>query len=170
MMDSVAVKRRAATPLTAEKVTDSATDEHNLGIVTVEIEADIDENKAKIKELLSDTISVTLNPGAEDDLVVKKEPIYSENSASLPGITGEQPRPGPVGFEPGMFGGPPKKRKKEKKKHKHKHHKHKHGSKDKDGREKSREREKKHDLREETLSSLSSSPSPDKELDGSLAI
>lgn len=50
----VGVKRRASSPLSPHErepmVTTSATDEHNLGIVTVEIgAADEDENKLKIK-------------------------------------------------------------------------------------------------------------------------
>lgn len=49
-----AVKRRASSPLSPPirepTVVTSATDENNLGIVTVEIEAaDEDENKMKIK-------------------------------------------------------------------------------------------------------------------------
>ncbi|KAK6625989.1 Transcription initiation factor TFIID subunit 2 [Polyplax serrata] len=178
----VGVKRRASSPLSPHErepmVTTSATDEHNLGIVTVEIgAADEDENKLKIKELLSDTIAETLT--TEDDLV--KQEIFSENSASLPGILGGHT--GPVGFEPGMFnkkdqgdsksgyssksnqsGGHEKlkKKKKDKKKHKHKHRHHKHGK------EKSKEKVKdlnKLDVKEETLSSLSSTPSPQEDKD-----
>ncbi|BES95185.1 Transcription initiation factor TFIID [Nesidiocoris tenuis] len=108
--------------------------------------------------------------------------MYSDNSASLPGIAGAQPQ-GPVGFHPGMFNkeqtakdaqGKAKKkhRKGEKKKHKHKHkhkHDHKHSkdkkekTKEKDAKEKekdSKEKDNKLKIKEETLSSDSSSQSP----------
>ncbi|KAL0273010.1 UNVERIFIED_CONTAM: hypothetical protein PYX00_005790 [Menopon gallinae] len=170
------VKRRASSPLSPREreptVTTSATDEHNLGIVTVEIEAaEEDENKVKIKDMLTDTIADTLTV----DGTIKTE-MYSDNSASLPGISNSN-QSMPLGFEPGMFGkkefaeskpgysgktsqGPnhekPKKKKKDKKKHKHKHRHHKHGK------EKSKEKKDlgKLSVKEETLSSLSSSPSP----------
>lgn len=106
----------------------------------------------------------------------KVKEFYSDNSASLPGVTEIQ---GPVGFEPGMFKKDEehkkgdsikgKKKKKDKKKHKHKHkhkHDHKHG-KEKEKKEKGKEKDKGKDkdqalkLKEETLSSASSSPSPD---------
>jgi len=48
---NVSLKRKApsSSPPPGEKVTASATDEHNLGIVTVEIEADHDDkNKIKV--------------------------------------------------------------------------------------------------------------------------
>ncbi|PBC31457.1 Transcription initiation factor TFIID subunit [Apis cerana cerana] len=125
-------------------------------------------------------------PSVNSDGKVKSE-YYSDNSASLPGIMGT---PGPVGFEPGMFKkeeehkqksdsvNKNKKKKKDKKKHKHKHkhkHDHKHG-KDKEKKEKDKEKvkEKEKDkekdktkdssnlkIKEETLSSASSSLSPD---------
>lgn len=72
----------------------------------------------------------------------QKTDYYSDNSASLPGLTVStvDSTKGPVGFEPGMFNqdedkgdssaSKAKKKKKDKKKHKHKH-KHKH-NKDKD--------------------------------------
>lgn len=170
------IKRRAASPLSPREreptVTTSATDEHNLGIVTVEIEAaDEDESKVKIKDIMTDTIADTLTV---DDAI--KTEMYSDNSASLPGISNNS-QPMPLGFEPGMFGKKefpdskpgyggktnpvpnhekPKKKKKDKKKHKHKHRHHKHGK------EKSKEKKDlgKLNVKEETLSSLSSSPSP----------
>ncbi|VEN52251.1 unnamed protein product, partial [Callosobruchus maculatus] len=91
-----------------------------------------------------------------------KQEYFSDNSVSLPGLG----QVGPVGFEPGMFKneddrqktaspGKVKKKKKDKKKHKHKHHKHKH-SKDKEKKEKDPTKVKK----EDTLSSMSSTPSP----------
>lgn len=115
-----------------------------------------------------------------------KSEYYSDNSASLPGLMGI---PGPVGFEPGMFkkeiddnkikgeSSKGKKKKKDKKKHKHKHkhkHDHKHG-KDKDKKDKDKKdkinKDKidptianvkiKDEIKEETLSSVSSSPSPE---------
>ncbi|CAD6216069.1 GSCOCG00011268001-RA-CDS [Cotesia congregata] len=85
-----------------------------------------------------------------------KSQYYSDNSASLPGLTGAPPA-GPVGFEPGMFkkdsddhktkgeSNKGKKKKKDKKKHKHKHkhkHDHKHG-KDKDKKDKDKKKEDK---------------------------
>jgi len=92
------------------------------------------------QEVVAETVvSENMEISVDDDVKKepKNEPIYSENSASLPGIPGDGSRQGPVNFEPGMFGGAPvKKKKKEKKKHKHKHHKHKHGSKDKKEKEK----------------------------------
>lgn len=101
----------------------------------------------------------------EKDGQIKSE-YLSENSASLPGISGST---GPVGFEPGMFpksegsiksesSSKSKKKKKDKKKHKHKHkhkHEHKHkekvekktkvknkGKKDKDKKEKNKDKNK----------------------------
>lgn len=123
------------------------------------------------QELLSDTIAERLT--VEED-PIKKE-IFSDNSASLPGLSGIQT--GPVGFEPGMFSKKDqgdsksgyssksnqstgheklKKKKKDKKKHKHKHRHHKHG-KDKN---KEKKDSGKVSVKEETLSSLSSTPSP----------
>lgn len=95
---------------------------------------------------------------------VSKQEYFSDNSVSLPGMG----QTGPVGFEPGMFkkegdgkhkGDPTKvkKKKKDKKKHKHKHkHKHEHKHKDK----KEKDPTKKLIKEEETLSSVSSTPSP----------
>lgn len=103
---------------------------------------------------------------------LSKQGYFSDNSVSLPGMG----QIGPVGFEPGMFkkegdskqssespSGKPKKKKKEKKKHKHKHkHKHEH----KHNKEKDKEKKVDKDgnklgkLKEETLSSMSSTPSP----------
>ncbi|KAK9889670.1 hypothetical protein WA026_007049 [Henosepilachna vigintioctopunctata] len=98
---------------------------------------------------------------------VPKQEYYSDNSVSLPGMG----LSGPVGFEPGMFkndgvdpkikkdGDPSKlkKKKKDKKKHKHKHkHKHEH----KHGKEKKEKDPNKAKVKEETLSSVSSTPSP----------
>jgi transcription initiation factor TFIID subunit 2 len=94
-----------------------------------------------------------------------KQEYFSDNSVSLPGMG----QSGPVGFEPGMFkkegdskhksdSGKLKKKKKDKKKHKHKHkhkHEHKH-NKDKDKKEKDPSKR----VKEETLSSVSSTPSP----------
>lgn len=109
----------------------------------------------------------------------KVKEFYSDNSASLPGITENQ---GPVGFEPGMFKKDEehkksdsksdsvkgKKKKKDKKKHKHKHrhkHDHKHGKdkekKEKGAKEKKESKDQGLKVKEETLSSASSSPSPD---------
>ncbi|CAH1119125.1 unnamed protein product [Phaedon cochleariae] len=98
--------------------------------------------------------------------VLQKQDYFSDNSVSLPGMG----QSGPVGFEPGMFkkdgekhktdsSGKIKKKKKDKKKHKHKHkhkHEHKHG-KDKEKKEKDPNKLR---LKEETLSSMSSTPSP----------
>ncbi|KAH0952770.1 hypothetical protein HN011_011355 [Eciton burchellii] len=113
-----------------------------------------------------------------------KSEYYSDNSASLPGIMGTS---GPVGFEPGMFkkeseeckskndsSNKNKKKKKDKKKHKHKHkhkHDHKH-NKDKEKKEKDKSKDKEKDknkdkdpsalkIKDETLSSASSSQSPE---------
>uniref|UniRef100_A0A0A9Y392 Transcription initiation factor TFIID subunit 2 n=3 Tax=Lygus hesperus TaxID=30085 RepID=A0A0A9Y392_LYGHE len=117
-------------------------------------------------------------PSGGDKQGVNRE-LYSDNSASLPGLSGTQ---GPVGFHPGMFNkdqankdpqGKAKKKKKDKKKHKHKH-KHKHDHKhNKDKKEKDKEKDKDKDknkltkdesgklkIKEETLSSDSSSQSP----------
>lgn len=98
-----------------------------------------------------------------------KQEYFSDNSVSLPGLLGQS---GPVGFEPGMFkkehdpnklksdpSAKLKKKKKDKKKHKHKHkhkHEHKHG-KDKEKKEKDPTKMR---MKEETLSSVSSTPSP----------
>lgn len=99
-----------------------------------------------------------------------KQEYFSDNSVSLPGLMGQGD---PIGFEPGMFKKDEvkhklldpsvklKKKKKDKKKHKHKHkhkHDHKH-SKDKD-KEKKEKDPNKIRLKEETLSSVSSTPSP----------
>lgn len=112
-------------------------------------------------------------------LDIKEEPIvntakqeyFSDNSVSLPGLMGHGD---PVGFEPGMFKKDDskhkmvdaalklKKKKKDKKKHKHKHkhkHDHKH-NKDKEKKEKDPSKERVKELKEETLSSVSSTPSP----------
>nr|XP_023027468.1 transcription initiation factor TFIID subunit 2-like [Leptinotarsa decemlineata] len=100
--------------------------------------------------------------------ILQKQEYFSDNSVSLPGMG----QSGPVGFEPGMFQkdgearhksdspGRVKKKKKDKKKHKHKHkhkHEHKH-NKDKERKDKDPNRITK--LKEETLSSTSSTPSP----------
>ncbi|CAH2011712.1 unnamed protein product [Acanthoscelides obtectus] len=96
-----------------------------------------------------------------------KQEYFSDNSVSLPGLG----QVGPVGFEPGMFKkederqktaspGKVKKKKKDKKKHKHKHHKHKH-SKDKEKKDKDKKEEDPTKVKkEDTLSSMSSTPSP----------
>lgn len=116
---------------------------------------------------------------------IPKQDYFSDNSVSLPGMS----QPGPVGFEPGMFKKDPdakykldpsqkvrfdfvfsfaislsfqlKKKKKDKKKHKHKHkhkHEHKHG-KDKEKKDKDKDPNRLK-IKEETLSSVSSTPSP----------
>nr|XP_018909078.1 PREDICTED: transcription initiation factor TFIID subunit 2 isoform X1 [Bemisia tabaci] len=143
----------------------------DLGVATVEVIAGDDKSKIKAE------------PIAESH---RKSGYFSDSSVSLPGITGNNE---PIGFEPGMFkkehDGPPepkkfkedpsvaklKKKKKDKKKHKHKHkhrHEHKHSKEkkdeDKDKSDKSSKDAEKDDtgklkLKEETLSSVSSSPS-----------
>uniref|UniRef100_A0A1B6LDU4 Transcription initiation factor TFIID subunit 2 n=1 Tax=Graphocephala atropunctata TaxID=36148 RepID=A0A1B6LDU4_9HEMI len=142
---SMSLKRKAASPLKELEVVTA----DDLGVATVEVIGADDTNKSSRTKDLSEA-----GPSK-----VKTE-YYSENSASLPGISGSG---GPVGFEPGMFNKEDKlkKKKKDRKKHKHKHkHKHDH----KHGKEKEKEKEKKDlgklKIKEETLSSASSSPSP----------
>ncbi|GLH06390.1 Transcription initiation factor TFIID subunit 2 [Gryllus bimaculatus] len=130
--------------------------------------------------VLSQSSSAIPKTESRRDKETKSE-YFSDNSQSLPGIMGSS---GPVGFEPGMFhkeegdkqksepSSKLKKKKKDKKKHKHKHkhrHDHKHGKekgKEKEGKDNkdSKEKDKKDlthlKIREETLSSGSSSPSP----------
>lgn len=94
---------------------------------------------------------------------LRKQDYFSDNSVSLPGMG----QSGPIGFEPGMFkketdgkhrndANKIKKKKKDKKKHKHKHkHKHEHRH-NKDRKDKDLSKK----IKEETLSSVSSTPSP----------
>ncbi|KAF7989013.1 hypothetical protein HCN44_007323 [Aphidius gifuensis] len=135
------------------------------------------------------TAKTTTGTGATvvgSDGKIKTE-YYSDNSASLPGLMGTK---GPIGFEPGMFDKDNndkndtkvKKKKKDKKRHKHKHkhkHDHKHSKdkdkKDKDKKEKDKDKKDKdkndcvkikddvikEEIKEETLSSVSSTPSPE---------
>ncbi|XP_045473237.1 transcription initiation factor TFIID subunit 2 [Harmonia axyridis] len=127
----------------------------------VDMMTDVIVTDEKIKEEPLD-----LHVDSNQTVAVKQE-YYSDNSVSLPGMG----LSGPVGFEPGMFkpDGEPKpkkekddlmkikKKKKDKKKHKHKHkHKHEH----KHGKEKKEKDPNKIKLKEETLSSVSSTPSP----------
>uniref|UniRef100_A0A1B6I826 Transcription initiation factor TFIID subunit 2 TPR repeats domain-containing protein n=5 Tax=Homalodisca TaxID=139475 RepID=A0A1B6I826_9HEMI len=142
---SMSLKRKAASPLKELEVVTA----DDLGVATVEVIGADDTNKS----------SRSKDVGEAGPSKVKTE-YYSENSASLPGISGTG---GPVGFEPGMFNKEDKlkKKKKDRKKHKHKHkHKHDH----KHTKEKEKDKEKKDlgklKIKEETLSSASSSPSP----------
>lgn len=120
------------------------------------------------------------------EAAMPKQEYFSDNSVSLPGMG----QSGPVGFEPGMFqkdgdgsstgstktkdktdasGAKIKKKKKDKKKHKHKHkHKHEHKHKDKKDKDPNKIKPKEESMsvpalasvKEETLSSGSSTPSP----------
>ncbi|KAL1132516.1 hypothetical protein AAG570_010471, partial [Ranatra chinensis] len=149
---STMLKRKAASPLLKEP--EMVNDD--LGVVTVEVVAR-EENK-KIK--------------AEKGEPQIKTEYHSDNSVSLPGISGTG---GPVGFEPGMFrkeeGGSlksdsstkSKKKKKDRKKHKHKHkHKHDHKHNKEKEKEKDKDKDKKSmdkskvKVKEETLSTDSS--------------
>lgn len=89
-------------------------------------------------DLMDEPMKMNFTPIPENPKKQKAD-YYSDNSASLPGLTVStvDSTKGPVGFEPGMFNqdddssaSKVKKKKKDKKKHKHKH-KHKH-NKDKD--------------------------------------
>ncbi|XP_054290180.1 transcription initiation factor TFIID subunit 2-like [Macrosteles quadrilineatus] len=135
------VKRKAEVELEVVTADD-------LGVATVEVIDGDDTNKSSRAKV----------EGSTTETEVKTE-YYSDNSASLPGISGTG---GPREFEPGMFNKTTdlsklKKKKKDRKKHKHKHkHKHDH----KHGKEKDKKDLGKLKIKEETLSSVSSSPSP----------
>lgn len=158
------LKRKATSPLMINREQEVICADDNMEIVTVEVVAG-DEGKVRIKDepnlMSAQPSGSTLSQSSTT--VPGQSEYYSDNSASLPGISGL--RHGPVGFEPGMFkggisfvpasdtagptktpggktdsSGKPKKKKKEKKKHKHRHkHKHHKEKKDKD---KSKDKEK----------------------------
>ncbi|CAH2011710.1 unnamed protein product [Acanthoscelides obtectus] len=129
---------------------------------TVECVNDVEIVASEVKTEVKDEV-MDIEVGSPG---VKQE-YFSDNSVSLPGLG----QVGPVGFEPGMFKkederqktaspGKVKKKKKDKKKHKHKHHKHKH-SKDKEKKDKDKKEEDPTKVKkEDTLSSMSSTPSP----------
>lgn len=108
-----------------------------------DVQMDAIDNLLKEELLDMDLMDKPMNfTPIQENLKKQKTDYYSDNSASLPGLsisTGDSTKR-PVGFEPGMFNqdedkgdtsaSKAKKKKKDKKKHKHKH-KHKH-NKDKD--------------------------------------
>ncbi|XP_060530001.1 transcription initiation factor TFIID subunit 2 isoform X2 [Cylas formicarius] len=163
--DAVDVKREAG-PVSKDSAQPARIIiDNNIDVCSMNVEVVAVDDKVKEEHM---EIQVT-SPGA----TVPKQEYFSDNSVSLPGMG----QSGPVGFEPGMFnpeteasrhktdsnGQKLKKKKKDKKKHKHKHkhkHEHKHG---KEKKEKDPNRPKVKEetaVKEETLSSMSSTPSP----------
>lgn len=108
------------------------------------------EDEVQVTDIIPlDDVAPPLTPTVDPIIDIpppEKKPkmeYFSENSASLPGVSEQGNQP--VGFEPGMFGkgkgesteegdaskDKSKKKKKDKKKHKHKHKKHKDKDKEK---------------------------------------